>query len=390
MSTSITFDTIRTEYGFLSPLFPAPFTINNQRWRTLEHFLQGMKTDDLERRDAIRNAPSATLAQLLGNDRMLTPVRQDWNDIVTTDEALQIARAIEVPQITIRDMTILEGLSEKYRSNPSIGNRLLATSNLALVNMNGNTVGSDNNMLGRLTMYVRDRVLATDTNTDDDTGIIFDNLYATLQGQGYNTVVSLNGTPVNIPIAEAPRGDYRGLVIRGRLSEEETTEVVDEETGEARRRRTGRRNERDIEAVVDVYLQGGYSEERLKEVIGAGTTAQPGVRSAQTRRERREDMAYFVVTQLTKQNLNRFLRIATFNNVRFFSPSELFVTPSKHMLSPSIERITPDSTEYELIRGMENKLPELASGDKLAKEKGLVPRDVIKVNDFSPHYRVIT
>ena len=417
MSISITFDTIRTEYGFLSSLFPAPFVVNNQRWKTLEHFYQGMKTENLERRSIIQNASSATLARSIGNDPNLTILRQDWDLPVNTDEAQGIANIIQARVMTTKDMIMLQGLVEKYKATPSLASKLLATTPSLLLNGHDDQYwGGDTNMLGRLTVYVRDHVLIDDVSNDDDTGIIFDNLYTILEGQGYTTIVSMGGTDVNIPISEAPRSDFRGLRIRGRSIEdemeevdiEETEDVMEElfdatsgrtitrrtgrtitrQTGATRRRRTGRKQEKAIEAIIDVYLQGGYSEERLKEVIGANTNTQQTTRG--TRRERREDIAYFVVTQLSKQNLNRFLRIATYNNVRFFSPSELFVTPSKHMLNSPIEKLTPESSMYDLLRDMEGKLPELSSGDKLAKEKGFMPRDIISVDDFSPHYRIIT
>jgi len=407
MNASIVFNTVRNEYGFLLTLFPAPFVVSGQRWKTVEHFYQAMKTDDLARRSIIQNASSAMLARSLGNDENLTPVRQDWNLNIDSERG----------PMNTKDVVLLQGLVEKYKHNPSLAGKLLTTAPFPLqYESDDQHWGGDANMLGRLTEYVRDNVLVSDISGDDDSGIIFDNLYSILEGQGYTTVVYMDGQNVEIPISQAPRSDYRGLRIRGRSIEDETEDVEMEETedeveqafdpatgttvtvrtgraitsrtGVVRRRKTGRKTEKAIEAVVDVYLQGGYSEERLKDVIASNANTQQTTRG--TRREKREDVAYFVITQLSKQNLNRFLRIAAYNNVRFFSPSELFVTPSKHMLNSPTEKLTPDSPMYSTLREMENKLPELSSGDKLAKEKGYMPRDIIIVNDFSPHYRVIT
>lgn len=391
MTTTIRFNTIRTEYGYLSPLFPSPFTSNSVRWRTLEHYIQGMKTEDLERRQVIRDTPNATIARALGNDTVRTPVRQDWNTPVTADEAVNIASAIQVQQITTKDMVMLEGLIAKYRDNPSLANQLRTTAPAILIfDSTDPHWGGERNMLGRLSMYVRDRVLAVNAAEKDDTGIIFDNLYSLLAGQGYTHIISMGGSRVNLPLSEAPYTDYRGLHIRGNITEEVTVDVTDEETGRERRKKTGKVIEKNIEAIVDVYIQGGYSEERLKEVVGMLTQLRTAQQRARETNRVETEYSYFVVVTLSKQNLNKFLRVATYNNVKFFSPSELFVTPSKHMLNPPVERVSPESPIYEMLRSMEGKLPELDANDKLAKEKGFMPRDIIMVNDFSPHYRIIT
>lgn len=356
MSISILFGRTRDEYAFLSSMYPSPFTLGQQRWRTLEHFIQAMKTSNIQRRETIRNAPNAVMAQSLGEDSLLSPVRQDWNTPDTSERAMQIAREIQMDSLFVSDMILLQGLVAKYRSNPTLANTLLSTYPNTLIHEN-----DSRNILGKLTMFIRDHMSKRDLSLTGDTDIIFDNLYSILESQGYTRIVSLKGDKVNIPLSEAPRESYTDLLIQG--------ESLDT-----------RGKNRVFEAIVDVFLDGGYTEDRLKTVLTRMNKYEHG----------RENISYFIITQLNKQNLNKYLRLSTYNNVKFFSPSELFVTPSKHMLTPYIEKIYPGSPIYNELRAMDTKLPELSSTDKLAKEKGLIPRDIIAVYDFSPHYRVIT
>lgn len=324
----------RTETGFISALYPSPFTLDGIRWRTLAHYLLWNKTGDL----SVRDIP------------------------------LEDLRRMEYLSDDITDNIIVQGITAKYRDNPSLASQLLLMSYQPPVK----------DRISTLTAYVRDNILSQGKEYDDiDT--IFDNLYLLLKGQGYTNITHINKEPVTGPmsILEGPRSDYKGLQIEGLLIEDEVIDVLDDK-GTVRKKSTGRKVNKRITAIVDVYLEGGYTEDRLKEVIG--TSAQKKIR---------DDSAYFVITTLTKQNLNKFLRVATYNNMRFFSPSELYVTPSKHMLNPKIEKISKGSHIYSVLSRLDGKLPELASSDKLAKEKGLVPRDIVLVHDFSPHYRCI-
>jgi N-glycosidase YbiA len=371
MSFSIQFNNIRGEYGFLSNEFPSPFLLEGQRWRTVEHYVQAMRVSDLNKRSQIRNAPSVAMVASIANS---STIRNDLLDKVNTD----IATAIGVDYLTVEDMIMLDAVTAKFRDNPSLAIRLRNTQPALLINTSPDPYwGGNRNMLGMMLMYVRDVSIKKDNVSDSDIGIIFDNLYSMLKSQGYDRVVRIGDITVNLTIDNAPREDVKGMIIRGTLLYDETIEVEDDD-GNIRIKRTGKKKSTELEAIVDIFLTSKYDEARLEDVIKKHIT-----------KENRGKIAYFVVAQLSNQNLNKFLRIATYNNIKFFSPSELFVTPSKHMLNPIVERVDKDSHTYKFLLSMISKLPEISSDDKLIKEMGLVPRDIIRVNDFSPHYRVV-
>lgn len=48
---------------------------------TVEHAFQAAKTTDKERHELIRGAPGPSFAKSLGNDRELTKLRPDWEDV---------------------------------------------------------------------------------------------------------------------------------------------------------------------------------------------------------------------------------------------------------------------------------------------------------------------
>lgn len=373
--SAVIFSSIRDEYGFLSTSYPAPFELEQARWRTVEHYYQGMRTSDEQRRIQIRQAISASEAIKLANDAS-TPIRLDFDTILSTQEATKVASLINVPNVTMKDMIMLQGIIAKFKANPELISKIQATAPSPIIYKSndtywgsgtipiGNMQFNGKNMLGRLLQYVRDNVIVTRALTDGDSNILFDNLYSILYDQGYKTFQF--GTSAAKPIAEAPRVDYIGMVIKGEISSEESAI----ETNPARKKK------KEKEAIVDVFIQGTYKDDRLTEVINAN-------------KHKEERPIYFIIAYLTKGNINKVLRAASFFNIRFFSPAELYVRPSQHMLAPAIERVSPSDPIYEFLHKMEGKLPEISSGDKLLKEKGIRPGEFIWVNDMSPHYRYV-
>lgn len=283
--TIIDFDSTDGEYGFLSPMYPSPFVVDGNRYRTLYQYIR------------------------------------DGGDMYN-------------------------GLLARYSNNPTLG---------VMLRMTGNTVlrytGTDPILYGidTITMTIRDSVLI-DTSIKDDNTIMFDYLYQILIGQGYHTITSIDGVSVDIPIEEGPRSDYQGMTIKGN----------------------------DIDAIVDVYIKGGYTDDRLKHVIGKMMS-----------KKKKDETKYFVVTTLTRQLLNKFLRVSAFNNVKLFTPAELFTSRSKHMLTPPVEKILSTDPIYDVLRSMSDRLAEISNDDKLINEKGFVHGDIVLVNDFSPHYRIV-
>lgn len=258
-------------------------------------------------------------------------------------------------QYILQGGDLYDGLMAKYRSNPTLAVMLRMTGSVPL-----RYTGTNPSLRGIdiLTMKIRDSVLV-DTTIRDDNTIMFDNLYQILAGQGYSTITSMEGKPCNIPIEDGPREDYQGMTIRGMYLEGD--------------------KEKTIEAIVDVFIKGGYTDERLKYVIGRMSA----------NRDKKDSTRYFVVTTLSRQLLSKFLRVSAFNNVKLFAPAELFTSRSKHMLTPRMERVLPSDSIYPILRSIEDRLPEISSDDKLVNEKGFSHGDIVIVEDFSPHYRIV-
>ncbi len=66
----------RGEYEFLSNFYPSILIVDDELYPTLEHAFQAAKTDDLNLKTQIRNAPTAKEAKRLGRSVVLIP---DWD-----------------------------------------------------------------------------------------------------------------------------------------------------------------------------------------------------------------------------------------------------------------------------------------------------------------------
>lgn len=55
-----------------------PIIINNISWKSVEHFYQAMKNEDLSYQNTVRRAPTPNKAKHLGNN---VPLRTDWENI---------------------------------------------------------------------------------------------------------------------------------------------------------------------------------------------------------------------------------------------------------------------------------------------------------------------
>ncbi|MEM9402829.1 MAG: NADAR family protein [Pseudomonadota bacterium] len=76
----ILFYTKTDEYGDFSNFSNHGIEMEGEWYRTVEHYFQTQKFDDVEHRSAIRNAASAKAAAELGRSRAI-PIRPDWEDI---------------------------------------------------------------------------------------------------------------------------------------------------------------------------------------------------------------------------------------------------------------------------------------------------------------------
>lgn len=361
MANNIYFYSTRDSYGFLSNFFPAPFDAPftegevSKRWKTSEHYFQGMKTDDEERREAIRNAPSARIAAQMGRDRVLTPIRQDWEETLSDPESMRIARLIGVAALTTKDMVMLDALIFKFDQNTRLAIDLKSTFPRPLIENAPNDsywgIGSGNgrNMLGRLLVYIRDNVIAMAPDTaSEQNNRMFDNIITMLQNQDYTTIASIGGNATQIPIRDMPRGDARGMRIQ-------------KENGET--------------LILDIYLSERYPEARLKEVI-------------EQHKRLQVKPSYYIIGYVARGGIQRIIaKLASYNNIRFFSPAELFALPSRLLLQPRVEKILPTDERY--VVAIKSRLGELSVEDLLSKELGFQRGDIIAVYDFSPHYRII-
>ena len=100
----------RGSFNFLSNFHAAPFYWKEKFWPTIEHAFQASKTDDVQAKEAIRNAPSPSEAKRLGRSVLLIP---NWEGA-----KVDIMRRL---------------LYEKFTQRPSLKHRLLATRSSSLV-----------------------------------------------------------------------------------------------------------------------------------------------------------------------------------------------------------------------------------------------------------------
>jgi N-glycosidase YbiA len=102
-------------YGCFSNFSAHPFTLDNQQWRTTEHYFQAMKFHPhWEHITAIRNMPSPMQAAKAGRSRA-RPLREDW-ETVKADimRRAVLAKFEQHPEIA---KVLLETLEEELIEN---------------------------------------------------------------------------------------------------------------------------------------------------------------------------------------------------------------------------------------------------------------------------------
>jgi N-glycosidase YbiA len=129
-------------YGCFSNFSAHPFTLDNQQWRTTEHYFQAMKFHPhWDHINAIRNMPSPMQAAKAGRSRA-RPLREDWE--------------------TVKDDIMRRAVLAKFEQHPEIAKVLLETGDEDLIE---NTTkdhywgcgssGTGKNMLGIILMETR-------------------------------------------------------------------------------------------------------------------------------------------------------------------------------------------------------------------------------------------
>lgn len=348
--TSIRFGLPREEYGFLSPFYPAPFITDNVRWRTIEHYYWAKGTSgDQELVEKIRNTLSPS-------DILNIPMKTNWNDIATDGDVSEINRILDI-SITISELAILEAMIAKFRKNPSLANMLRDTTPYTLIYNVPEQKRYER--LGSLLMYIRDYIIKLTVLNVKKNDVIFANFYSILEGMGYSYIEKFNDQSVHIPLTEgikrANKENIRDMWIR--TSSEKPASIP--------------------EGIVDIYLneEEPYTEERLREVLDP-------YKNMENR------PSYFIVAaNISKSNIKKILKSAVYGYIHLYSPSELSILPSRHMLCPQVEKILPSDAIYSFLKEKGEGISEISATDPLIKEKGYIAGDILSVKDFSPHYR---
>lgn len=137
----IKFYKVNDDYGFMSNFAPYPFSDGNKIWPTSEHYFQAQKFLVPEIQEKIRLLESPMDAALEGRNRQ-NPLRKDWEDV--KDDIMRYA------------------VREKFRQNPEILEKLIATFDAELFEHTKNDHywadggdGSGKNMLGKILMETR-------------------------------------------------------------------------------------------------------------------------------------------------------------------------------------------------------------------------------------------
>lgn len=141
-----TIDLFRFEFGFLSNFHEASIWVDGERYPSVEHAYQAMKSSDESTRKMIREARTPAVAKKLGYSCKLP---DDWD-----------TKKVDIMRTLVR---------AKFK-NPLLRSMLLATEGANLVEGNtwndrfwGVCKGSGQNWLGRILMEVRDECRKEET-----------------------------------------------------------------------------------------------------------------------------------------------------------------------------------------------------------------------------------
>jgi len=140
----INFYSCRQKYGVFSNFFRGKITIDDQEWKSVEHYFQsqkyfGISDDHLQQ---VRDSKSPKDALELGNNTDWD-IRDDWD--------------------TVKDDVMYKGVYAKFSQREKMNKTLLSTGNRAIVEHTVNDSywgdggdGTGRNMLGKILMRVRE------------------------------------------------------------------------------------------------------------------------------------------------------------------------------------------------------------------------------------------
>lgn len=135
-------DKFEGQYDFLSNFYPSPFEWHGVNYPTVEHFFQAAKANNQEDFNMVMREPNPGGAKHAGRNVELRP---DWEEI--------------------KDKVMYTALKEKFKQNPELKEKLLATGDEKLVEGNtwgdrywGVCGGTGKNHLGLILMKIREEI----------------------------------------------------------------------------------------------------------------------------------------------------------------------------------------------------------------------------------------
>jgi hypothetical protein len=233
---------------------------------------------------------------------------------------------------------LLEAITNKFKSNPHL---------LVLLDGTGNTdITGDSNVLASVLMEVRDLLSDKSPNQSSSFTRMMVSLTDIIRKEGF-TNTYMAGEEVDITSLQ--EGDYKIEL------------VGDHKKG-----------------ILDLYLADTITDKKIKTVISPYQSK--GLK----------DM-YILVGSLSRNTISKSLAsMSGFHGIRYFSPSELLVEYSKHILTPRIEIVPETDPIHDLPIG---SFPEISVDDPLIRQMGLRTstgkRLILAVYDHSPHYRQV-
>lgn len=231
---------------------------------------------------------------------------------------------------------LLEGVTQKFRSNTHL---------LSLLDHTGNTPIVGDPLLSSVLTEVRGLL-----SSRRDQGIsafkrMMLSLSRIIRDDGYT-----------------PMQDGREIILSDLEEGDHVVDLVGEKSG-----------------TLDIYLSQTINDARIRSILA------PYKKGGMTN-------TYILVGYLSRGAVSRSLtQLGFFHQIKYYAPSELIVDFVSHILSPRVEIASNDDPIYQLPIG---SLPEIGADDPLVKQLNIPrprngKRTILKVYDFSPHYRVV-
>ncbi|WP_170331759.1 NADAR family protein [Ruegeria arenilitoris] len=153
-SSTIYFYAQTDAYSEFSNFAPFGVSVEDQWWRTVEHYFQAQKFHNAEYRERIRLSNKPKDAKALGMTRKI-PLRDDWEEV--------------------KDQIMLEAVRIKFKTHVDLKVLLLSTGDAQIVEnapmdsyWGCGPDGNGLNKLGEILMHVRDELRQKESQEDAD------------------------------------------------------------------------------------------------------------------------------------------------------------------------------------------------------------------------------